>query len=50
MKAEANGIVTGRYKFVRASFLTVVVDSGSHWIDRPIIPNRLAHGVDLFAS
>lgn len=49
VKAEADGIVTGRYKFVRASFLTVVVDSGSHWIDRPIIPNRLAPGVDLFA-
>jgi hypothetical protein len=49
VKAEQGGVVTGRYKFVRASFLTVVVDSGSHWIDRPIIPNRLKDGVDLFA-
>lgn len=41
-------VVIGRYKWVRASFLTSVVDSGSHWLARPIIPNRLAEGVDLF--
>lgn len=38
----------GRYKWVRASFLTRVVDSGSHWLDRPIVPNQLADGVSLF--
>jgi hypothetical protein len=45
----ATGLVVGRYKWVRASFLTAVVDSGSHWLARPIVPNRLADDVDLFA-
>jgi hypothetical protein len=44
------GVVLGRYKWIRASFLTSVVESGSHWLDRPIVPNRLADGVDLFAE
>jgi hypothetical protein len=45
----ATGVVLDRYKWIRASFLTAVVDSGSHWLARPIVPNRLAPGVDLFA-
>lgn len=50
IKSEADGRVVGRYKYVRASFLTAVVDSGSHWLDRPILPNGLAAGVDLFGG
>lgn len=50
LKVEADGVVTARYKWVRASFLTSVLDSGSHWLARPIVPNRLADGVDLFAG
>jgi len=46
---RAEGVVVDRYKWVRASFLTAVVDSGSHWLARPIVPNQLADGVDLFA-
>jgi len=46
----ARGIVVARYKWIRASFLTAVVDSGSHWLARPIVANRLAEGVDLFGS
>jgi hypothetical protein len=49
LKVEADGAVIERYKWVRASFLTSVVDSGSHWLARPIIPNQLAPGVELFA-
>ncbi|HSK00555.1 MAG TPA: RNA ligase family protein [Kofleriaceae bacterium] len=45
----ARGVVLGRYKWIRASFLTAVLDSGSHWLARPIVPNRLAAEVDLFA-
>lgn len=45
----ATETVVARYKWVRASFLTAVVDSGSHWHARPIVANRLADGVDLFA-
>lgn len=48
IKVEEQGQVTERYKYIRASFLTQVQDSESHWLDRPILPNRLAHGVDIF--
>ena len=41
--------VTGRAKYVRKSFLTSVLDSGTHWASRPIVPNVLADGVDLFS-
>lgn len=50
IKVEAGDEVVGRYKFVRASFLTAVVDSGSHWLSRPIVPNRLKEGADIFAG
>jgi ATP-dependent RNA circularization protein (DNA/RNA ligase family) len=49
LKAEDSGRVMGRYKYVRQSFLQTVADSDSHWMDRPIEPNRLAEGVDIFA-
>jgi hypothetical protein len=49
VKVEDGQRVIARYKWIRASFLTAVVDSGSHWLARPIVPNRLADGVDLFA-
>lgn len=49
IKAESESTVLARYKLVRSSFLTNVIDSGSHWLDRPIVPNRLADGVELFA-
>ena len=42
IKAEENGQVADRMKFVRAAFLQCVDFSEQHWIDRPIIPNRLA--------
>jgi RNA ligase len=37
-----------RYKYVRADFLTTILQSESHWLSRPIIPNQLQIGVDLF--
>ena len=36
--------------WIRAPFLTSVLDSRSHWLARPIVPNQLADGVDLFAG
>jgi hypothetical protein len=48
IKVEERGAVVGRYKYVRRSFLTSVLDSGTHWLRRPIVPNGLAPGVDLF--
>jgi len=50
LKHEAEGEVKGRCKYVRGSFLTSVVDSGTHWLERPIVPNQLAAGVDLFRA
>jgi hypothetical protein len=48
IKVEEEGIVQERYKYVRPGFLQTVVDSQSHWMDRPILPNQLAAGVTLF--
>jgi hypothetical protein len=48
VKWEEAGQVQGRFKFIRPSFLTAVVDSGSHWMDRPVLPNQLQEGVDLY--
>lgn len=47
IKVEDGDRTVGRYKWVRPSFLTAVLDSGSHWQDRPILPNRLADGVHV---
>lgn len=48
IKVEQEGRVVDRFKWVRGSFLTAVLDSGSHWLSRPIIPNQLAAGADIF--
>jgi hypothetical protein len=50
LKVEEGGRVVERYKYIRPSFLTSVVDSGTHWLKRPIVPNQLAGGVDLFGG
>ncbi len=50
VKVEESGRVVERYKFIRASFLTSVLDSGGHWLRRPILPNRLQPEVDLFGG
>jgi hypothetical protein len=48
IKVEAGGIVDGRYKYVRPGFLQTVLDSGSHWMERPLLPNQLRAGVSLW--
>lgn len=48
IKVEDADRVTGRFKFIRPSFLTAVMASESHWFSRPILPNQLADGVDIF--
>lgn len=48
IKVEVDGIVRGRYKYVRASFLTAIKNAEGHWLNRPIVPNLLHPGVDLF--
>ena len=41
LKIEEEGQVKERLKYVRASFLQTVAQSGTHWLNRPIIPNQL---------
>ncbi|MEZ4439139.1 MAG: RNA ligase family protein [Polyangiaceae bacterium] len=40
--------VVGRYKFIRQSFLQAVITSDSHWLNRPIVPNRLHDDAEVF--
>jgi hypothetical protein len=49
LKIEEEGMVQARYKYVRSDFLTTILQSESHWLSRPIIPNQLRSDVDLFA-
>ncbi len=50
IKVEENNRVVERYKYVRASFLASVSSSGSHWLERPVVPNVLREGKDIFAE
>ncbi|MEL6521230.1 MAG: RNA ligase family protein [Pseudomonadota bacterium] len=49
LKLEADGQVMDRFKFVRADFLQAIQAAEGHWQDRPVLPNRLEKGVDIFA-
>ena len=49
IKQEDDGVVQQRFKFVRGDFLQTIQDSEGHWLDRPILANGLADGVDIFA-
>ena len=48
IKVEEDGVVVERYKYIRPEFLTAVFAAEGHWLNRPIVPNGLATGVDLF--
>ena len=48
IKVEEDGEVKERYKYVRASFLTSILNSESHWLERPIIPNILREDAYIF--
>lgn len=50
IKDEKDGEVIGRYKFVRKDFVQAICDSKIHWLDRTIIPNQLAPGIDIFSD
>lgn len=50
IKYEDEAKVLGRYKFVRAGFLTTVINSNSHWLNRKIIPNNLADPNDFWGG
>jgi hypothetical protein len=47
LRREANGIVTGRAKFVRPEFVEKVKQS-THWQHQTMVPNQLRADVDLW--
>ncbi|MDS0526043.1 RNA ligase family protein [Clostridium sp. SHJSY1] len=50
IKIEDENYVLDRMKYVRASFLNTIMDSETHWANRPIIPNQLNDEIDLFCE
>lgn len=46
IKVEEDGQVTQRVKFVRGTFLQVVEESQTHWLERPIVPNGLSRPLE----
>lgn len=50
LKVEDDEKVLARYKLVRHDFVQTILDSGSHHARRPVLPNQLAEGVDLYAE
>ncbi len=49
IKHEKGDRVMDRFKFVRGDFHQAIQAADGHWHDRPILPNGLASGVDIFA-
>ena len=49
VKVENEREVLGRFKWVRPDFVQTILDSGSHHSTRPLIPNGLAAGADIYA-
>lgn len=47
LRTEANGVVTGRAKFVRPEFVEKIKQS-THWQQQIMVPNELADGVDIW--
>jgi hypothetical protein len=50
IKVEEQGQVVERLKYVRSDFLAAVFAAESHWLHRPLVPNLLLEGVDLFGG
>ena len=48
IKWEEGGVVRGRYKWVREAFVQTILDSGTHWRDRVLVPNRLRSDADIY--
>lgn len=48
-KSQPEEYVLDRLKYVRKSFVNTILDSQSHWMNRPLIPNLLKEGIDMFS-
>lgn len=44
IKWEENDQVLGRYKYIRESFTNSILDQDEHWLNRPIVHNKLLDG------
>lgn len=49
IKIEEGDRVISRCKFIRSSFTQTILDQEMHWHKRPIIPNQLKEGQDIYA-
>jgi hypothetical protein len=50
IKVESGRETVGRLKWVRSDFLQTILDNDSHWLTRPVVPNQLMPGIDVFAA
>jgi len=50
VKFETDEHTVGRMKLVRPDFTQVIIDSGSHWADRPLIENRMTAEANMFLT
>ncbi|MCL2849991.1 MAG: RNA ligase family protein [Micrococcales bacterium] len=48
IKVEDDAVTTGRLKWVRAGFVQTIADA-THWLARPVVPNQLAPGTDIYS-
>jgi hypothetical protein len=48
LRTEADGVVSGRAKFVRSEFVEKVKQS-THWQYVAMVVNQLAEGVDIWS-
>ena len=48
IKVEEGDYVINRLKYVRPTFLNAILDSESHWMNRPLVANQLAGGRSLY--
>ena len=48
LRTEAEGVVTGRAKFVRPEFVEKVKQS-AHWQYQALTPNQLQEGADIWS-
>ena len=49
IKTEEDGVVTGRYKWVRSDFVQAILDSKMHHSQQPFVPNQLDARADIYA-
>jgi len=48
LRTEADGVVSGRAKFVRPAFVEKAKQS-THWQHQPLVPNQLFDGADIWS-